>query len=66
MTVLQNIQASMKTTGVISTTANPRTVSYEYQSPATLLERQPTGTRGLQPVHQAPPERIGVLPVGDA
>ena len=28
--------------GVISTTTNPRTVSYTFQSPATLLERQPT------------------------
>jgi hypothetical protein len=43
MQTLQNIQNSMKTTGVISTTNNPRTVSYSYQSPATLLERQPTG-----------------------
>ena len=43
MKVLQNIQNSMKTTGVVSTTASLLTVSYSYQSPATLLERQPTG-----------------------
>ena len=43
MTMLNNIQNSMKTTGVISSTASPMTVSYSYQSPATLLERQPTG-----------------------
>jgi hypothetical protein len=43
MAILNNIQNSMKTTGVISSTASPMTVSYTYQSPATLLERQPTG-----------------------
>ena len=43
LAVLNNIQNSMKTTGVISSTASPMTVSYTYQSPATLLERQPTG-----------------------
>jgi hypothetical protein len=43
MTILNNIQNSMKTTGVISNTASPLTVSYNYQSPATLVERQPTG-----------------------
>ena len=42
MAILNNIQNSMKTTGVISNTASPLTVSYTYQSPATLIERQPT------------------------
>jgi hypothetical protein len=41
--VLQKINAAMQTTGVISNTASAMTVSYSYQSPATLLERQPTG-----------------------
>ena len=40
--LLQKINASMLTTGVISNTASPMTVSYSYQSPASLVERQPT------------------------
>ena len=43
LSILNNIQNSMKTTGVVSNTASPLTVSYTYQSPATLIERQPTG-----------------------
>ena len=41
--MLNKINNAMQTTGVISNTASPMTVSYSYQSPATLLERQPTG-----------------------
>jgi hypothetical protein len=40
--ILNKINAAMQTTGVISNTASPMTVSYSYQSPAELLERQPT------------------------
>ena len=40
--ILQKINAAMQTTGTISNTASPMTVSYSYQSPAKLLERQPT------------------------
>jgi hypothetical protein len=40
---LNLINNSTKTTGVVSSTTNPLVMSYAFQSPATLLERQPTG-----------------------
>ena len=58
--MLNKINDAMQKTGVISNTASAMTVSYSYQSPATLLERQPTGPPRLQPVHQPSSQRIGV------
>ena len=41
--LLTLISNSTKTTGVFNDTSNPLNRSYVWQSPATLLERQPTG-----------------------
>ena len=39
-------------------------MSYVYQSPATLIERQPTGRVDYNLSHAASPERIGVVASG--
>ncbi len=41
--LLTLISNSTKTTGVFNTTGNPLLLSYVWQSPADLIERQPTG-----------------------